>query len=183
MYFVLQEFSRGVPQNPPLTSTQQGLVLLRQCKPLNYCFNTKMLKYTLMHLYIMPYFAHTRPFMFCLSLFLGKNCAPNFRHQATPMYCHSRKSSFGNDSALLLLNDANTSKRTSSRFDLNMKVTDNTILKSVYDKLDGFRFPFVHFIWFICHDCKLPLDGTSVPCVGYSSRIRHISSNPLLRLN
>ena len=59
----------------------------------------------------------------------------------------------------LQLNKANTSDKETSFLDLNIKVIDNNIHTSVYDKRDDFGFPIVNFLWLSGYVPRLPSYG------------------------
>ena len=59
----------------------------------------------------------------------------------------------------LQLNKANTCDTETSFLDLNMKVIDNSIQTSVYDKPDDFGFPIVNFPWLSGDVPRLPSYG------------------------
>ena len=61
--------------------------------------------------------------------------------------------------AELQLNKANTSDKETSFLDLNIKVIDNDIHTSVYDKRDDFGFPIVNFPWLSGDVPRLPSYG------------------------
>ena len=61
--------------------------------------------------------------------------------------------------AELQLNNANTSVKETSFFDLNIKVIGSDIHTSVYDKRDDFGFPIVNFPWLSGDVLRLPSYG------------------------
>ena len=60
------------------------------------------------------------------------------------------------------LNEANTSDKETSFFDLNIKVIGSDVHTSVYDKRDDFGFPSFNSPWLSCDVPRLPSYGVYI---------------------